>query len=374
MAGPPGEIYLHVGMPKTGTTYLQSVFSDSREELERQGLVLAPPRRRDGFWLSLAVREALNPRRDPPAALGVLERFADQVRSTAAPRVLVSDEQLGAASPAQVRRLLDACGDREVHLVLTVRSLARLLPSTWQQRVQQGGEAPPLDDFLDAVVSRRGRLAERWWSERGVQAVVDRWSAEVPAARIHVVTVPRGRSGALLDRYCDVLDIDPASLSSGSARPNTSLGRVQAEVLRRVREHVPPGLVNRHDYVPVGKWWLAQRHLAVQGGDPPRMPERLRAWCDEEAATTIELLRERGVAVSGDLDDLRPDDGAFDDGTPPSPEELVDAATRALASIAVERVEGRRARARTPAGPTPPGPRGRLGGRLGKRLLRRSGS
>ncbi|WP_395656092.1 hypothetical protein [Nocardioides sp.] len=364
MAAPPGEIHLHVGMPKTGTTYLQSVFLDSRAELERQGLELAPRGRPEAAWLSRAVRDAAHPRRDPPAARGVLDRFAEQVATSAAPRVLVSEEQLGAATEPQVRRLVDACGDREVHLVLTVRSLARLLPSTWQQRVQQGSRTPDLDTFLDEVASRRGRIAERWWFERGVEAVVDRWSTGIPLARIHVVTVPRGPSEVLLERFCAVLGVDPGRLSTGTARPNASLGRVQAEVLRRVGEQVPRKLVNRHDYVPVGKGWLGQRHLAEQGGAPPRMPERLRAWCEEEAERSIAMLRDRGVQVSGDLDDLRPDDGAFDDGVPPDPEELAAAAVRALASVAIERVEGRK---RARAGGDPPREEPRV-----RRLLRRS--
>lgn len=373
MSGPAGEIYLHVGMPKTGTTYLQSVFSDSHEELERQGLALEPLRRRETFWLSLAVREDLD-ERHPPAAFGIVDRFATQVAATTASRVLVSEEQLGAATRPQLDRLVDACGDREVHLVLTVRSLARLLPSTWQQRVQQGSEAPDLDDFLDAIASRSGPLAERWWFERGVEAVVDRWSTRIPVERIHVVTVPRGPSDVLLGRWCAVLGVDPARLSTGTARPNTSLGRVQAEVLRRVGEQVPPELMNRHDYVPIGKMWLGQRHLGAQSGAAPRMPERLRPWCEEEAERTIALLRERGVRVSGDLEDLRPDDGAFDAGTPPDPEELVDAAVRALASIALERLDERQARAHQPTVPHVPVHRRlrhRLGRRLGGRLRRR---
>ncbi|GAW51159.1 MULTISPECIES: hypothetical protein [unclassified Nocardioides] len=349
MVGTNGSIYVHVGMPKTGTSYLQSVYHNSAEQLSLEGLALAPPTRREAFWLSLAIRDGLHPERDPAAALHVLERFAEQVKDAEAERLLVSDELLGAASPVQIERLLEACRPREVHLVLTVRSLARLLPSTWQQRIQQGSEAPALDDFLDAVVDRQGRIGARWWDERGVQNVIERWSQYVPLDRVHVVTVPSGPSSEeLLQRYSTVLGVNPARLSTGAPRENASLGYAEAELLRLVRDRIPRGLLNRHEYVPVGKRWLAQRHLAPLGGPPPRMPLRLRTWCEAEAQSTIDYVRHHSLEVVGDLEDLRPLPEDFHDGSSVSSDELVEVAVRALASIALERLDDQREERPTP--------------------------
>jgi hypothetical protein len=349
MARTTGSIYLHVGMPKTGTSYLQSIYLNSGEQLHLQGLALAPPTRREAFWLSLAIRDGLHPDRDPAAALHVLERFAEQVSNADAERLLVSDELLGEASPVQIERLLEACRPREVHLVLTVRSLARVLPSTWQQRIQQGGEAPAFDDFLDAVVGKHGRIGARWWDERGVQNVVERWSTYVPPDRVHVITVPSGPpSRELLQRYSEVLGVDAAALSAGAPRRNASLGYAEAELLRLVRDRIPPDLLNRHEYVPVGKRWLAQRHLAPLGGPRARMPSRLRAWCEAEAQSTIDYLRARPLEVVGDLEDLRPRPEDFHDGSSVSSDELVKVAVGALASIALERLEDQRRERPTP--------------------------
>ena len=349
MVGTSGSVFLHVGMPKTGTSYLQSIYHNSGEQLLLDGLELAPPTRREAFWLSLAVRDGLHPERDPAGARHVLERFAEQVRTAGAERLLVSDELLGGASPAQIERLLEACHPREVHLVLTVRSLARLLPSTWQQRIQQGSEAPALDDFLDAVADKQSRLGARWWEERGVQNVIERWSRYVPQDRVHVVTVPRGSSSTeLLRRYSAVLGVDAARLSTDAPRQNASLGYPEAELLRLVRDRIPPDLLNRHAYVPIGKRWLAQRHLAPLGGPPPRMPVRLRPWCEAEAQSTIDYLGDRPVDVVGDLDDLRPLPEDFQDDVSVSSDELVEVAVGALASIALERLDDQRKESEAP--------------------------
>ena len=263
------RLYLHVGMPKTGTTYVQSVLHAGAEQLAEQGLTLLPATRRGSFRLSEAVRAGVP-----------VPRFGKRLAAAPTPRVLTSDEMLGGATSDQIARLLEACGDTEVHLVLSVRSLSRLLPSTWQQRVQQRGESPPLEEFLAAVVGREGELAERWWTDRGVVPVLERWADHVPRERMHVVTVPGAGADprSLLERHASVLGIDTSVLDEDSARPNPSLGWAQAEVLRQVKARVPREQLTREGYLPVGKRWLGARHLAAQQGEPPRMPSSLRAW------------------------------------------------------------------------------------------------
>lgn len=330
------QLYLHVGMPKTGTTYVQSVLHAAAARLPAQGLTMLPGTRRGNIQLSAAIREA-------PADEGRVARFARRLAKVETPRVLVSDELLGGATSEQIGRFLAACPGVEVHVVASVRSLSRLLPSTWQQRIQQRGETPSLPDFLDAVVSREGDLAERWWTDRGVVPVLERWSQHVPLERMHVVTMPRGRQGAgsdprtLLERYADLLGLDAGTLDLEVARANVSLGWAQAEVLRQVRERIPRALVNKQDYLPVGKGWLGAQHLAPQHGAPPRMPATLRGWCEDEAAATIAWLAERPVEVVGDTDDLRPEAADFVDDFTLDADAVAEAALAALASIALEK-------------------------------------
>ena len=136
--GTPRRVFLHLGLQKTGTSYLQGVFQENVAALAGQGLDLIPANRREAFELMLVVRERFNPERDPARAAAALDRIAAELAAAPGDRALVSQESLAAARPRQVRRLLDACGDREVHVVLTVRDLARQLPSSWQQELKAG--------------------------------------------------------------------------------------------------------------------------------------------------------------------------------------------------------------------------------------------
>lgn len=341
MAARHTRLYLHLGMPKTGTTFVQSVLHAGAEQVADQGLTMLPRTRKGSFRLSVAVRGGADADRN--GADAVLNRFGDRLAKVGTPRVLTSDELLGGASSEQIARFLDVCGDAEVHVVVSVRSLSRLLPSTWQQRVQQRGESPPLEDFLATIAGGEGELAGRWWTERGVVPVLRRWAEHVPMERMHVITVPGAGADprSLLERHGSVLGIDVAVLDQDVARPNVSLGWAQAEVLRRVKTRVPRALLTKQAYLPIGKQWLGAEHLAPQQGEPPRMPSSLRAWCEEEAASTIAWLAGRPLEVVGDLDDLRPQDEDFVADPRLDAEAVATAAIEALASIAIERTRER---------------------------------
>lgn len=338
MTAPGTQLYLHVGMPKTGTTYVQSVLHTGAEQLAAQGLTLLPGTRQGSFRLSAAIRGGTH-NGDQPGVDGAVKRFANRLAKVTTPRVLMSDELVGGASSDQIAAFLEVCGDAEVHVVVSVRSLSRLLPSTWQQRVQQRGESPALGDFLTAVASREGELAERWWTERGVVPVLERWAGHVPMERMHVITMPGAGADprSLLERHGTVLGIDVSVLDEGAARPNVSLGWAQAEVLRQVKLRVPRALHTKQGYLPVGKQWLGAEHLAPQQGEPPRMPSALRAWCEEEAASTIAWLAAQPLEVAGDLEDLRPQDRDFVDDPRLDADAIAEAAIAALTSIALER-------------------------------------
>lgn len=335
--------YLHIGFQKTGTTYLQTVFWQSEEALRQQGLELLTDSFRDTSHLMFAVRGLLSEGLHPPRAFTVMDRLADQAASSTADRALISQETLAPATPEQIQRLLGLIPDHEVHVVVTARDIARQLPSVWQERVKSR-ITDPYDAFLEDVV-RRGPAAGQFWQVHDLPDVLGRWGAAVSPDRVHVVTVPqRGAApGLLLERFCRVLDVDPQTLDRETHRSNTSIGLVQAELMRRVNlalgERLP---VDEPGYGVVGKRFLGEDVLAAQRGRPPRLPRSMEPWCRQIAEDWRRTIVDRGYQVVGDLDDLLPDPSVCADEVPDVHEaELLDAATEALATM-LDRVHAER--------------------------------
>lgn len=330
------RLYVHVGLQKTGTSYLQGVMRHNAARLATQGLDLVPASLRDAFELMLLVRNRYDEQRDPATVGDALERFGAELARASGERALLSQESLAAARPVQIRRLLEACGEREVHAVLTVRDLARQLPSSWQQGLK-GGSSQGFRQYLNQMQdSQREGSGKHPWIHLDPPQVLARWSEVLPAEHVHVVTVPPSGSAPtlLLERFCAVLDVDPLDLELEERRANTSLGRVQAEVLRRVNQGLSPELRRRQVYGSVGKRFFSSQVLSRQDGHPIRVPEEYRAWCEQVADHQVATLAAAGYDLFGTLEDLRCPDTAFS-GTerPPTDGEVAEASIAALVHL-----------------------------------------
>ena len=324
--------YVHVGCPKTGTSYLKSVLWASREQLAAQGLELPFSAPSDHFHLTLALRGMLDEEMDPPKAFSILERLPLALAQTQTPRVIIIHESLAPATTEQVRRLVNLLDGFQVHVIVTARDLARQIPSGWQQRIQQR-ERMTYPDFLKAVVDRQPAALD-FWINQDLLDITARWAADIPPDRMHLVTVPRtgARPGLLLDRFCSVLDVDPTSLQADTPRENPSLGAVQAELLRRINVALGDRLPHpRAGYGRLGKRYLAGRVLASQGGTPPELPHDRYEWCGRVSADVVAELRRRGYDVVGDLDELLPVQPA----DAPADAEVSEAAVAAAAAWAM---------------------------------------
>lgn len=337
---PARSLYLHVGLQKTGTSYLQGAMLASRDALAEQGADLVPPTKRGSYDLMLAVRRRYSSERDEDSDSATLRTFTTQLADTAAPRAVYSQEQLASAHPDHIATLMDACGDREIHVVLTVRDLARQLPSSWQQTLK-AGRSIGYPAYLRKLKSMEasGSVHAPWINLDPVR-VLSRWAAALPPDHVHVVTVPPPGSPPvlLLERFCEVLGVSPSSLHSEERASNTSLGRVQAEVLRRVNAELPDE-VRRHDvYGNVGKRFFAARVLSPQERRKILVPERFRDWCEAVTERQIAALEHAGYRVVGSLADLRcPDEAFIDTDTEPGEDEIAAASVTALSEIIARR-------------------------------------
>lgn len=332
------RLFLHVGLQKTGTSYLQAALLNGRESLADAGLDLVPPTKRESFELMVVVRDRYADRRDDESDRNILDRFTRQLAAATGSRAVYSQESLAAAGTAQVERLLAVCGDREVHVVVTVRDLARGLPSAWQEEIKAGSTARFGQHLRKLRRQEREGAGRNPWIHLDAAAVLARWGQHVPADRLHVVTVPPSGSAPtlLLERFASVLGVDPGLLEPEERPANTSLGLVQAEVLRRVNAQLPDEVHRRYVYSDVVKRSFARGVLGAQDGERILVPAKYRDWCEEVTARQVETLR--GYDVVGSLDDLACSDRYF----APEPQsarqrDVASASISALATMLAER-------------------------------------
>ncbi len=306
-AAAPRRVFLHVGSPKTGTTYLQNLVWAQRDEARAQGLLLPLERFGDHYLASVDVRGQAERPEHPPRAQGIWQRLVAEASAWSG-TVLVSHELFGAAPAARAQAAVESFGeDTEVHVVLTARDLVRQITAEWQEHVKHRSSRT-LAEFVADVRDDRGRTS--WfWRVQDFSGVLRRWGGTLPPDRVHVVTVPPpgAPQETLWVRYATLLGLDPTRFDTEVPRSNTSLGLEQTEFLRRVNAALGDRLPLPGPYPVVAKNLLAHQILAQRPGTRLTLSEADAAYAAEQSAAVAERLGAMGVDVVGDLADLVPD-------------------------------------------------------------------
>lgn len=306
-------VYVHIGLPKTGTTHLQDRLWRNRDIALRDADLLYPGNAIDDHFHA-AVH--LQPGRyldwvDPDFA-GVWPAMRAQMKAWPGTSLL-SHELFATATSDQIGRLVaDLSFADEIHVVVTVRDLARQLPSVWQENVKNQRRAT-LDEFVDRVAALLDdpslTVGEEgpFWEFQDYLAILARWREFVPAERIHVVTVSVKRGGptTLWERFLTALRIDPSTLTEMVPTANASLSAAQTEFLRRLNDRLQPDTIEWARYERVVKGQLIGDILFADAGGPPaELSLAQREWASDQSTRMIAALRAAGYDVVGSLDDL----------------------------------------------------------------------
>lgn len=316
------RLYLHVGLPKTGTTFLQAALRAHREELLENGFCY--PSLHEGAMFHASVEMTRSYKRwglSPEKVDGTFGRLVEQGRESGR-TVIISHEGFGRARPDDVERIKEYLSGFEVHVVITVRDIGRTLTAGWQEWVKNGG-GDTFEVFTDRMVGRIPKGLEgsgSFWTSQNIEDTLRRWAVVAPPERTHVVICPQGgaprdelwnRFAAALELRPDLVDLDAVE------RVNESLGAPQIALLRQVNvalgDRLPQPWHSR-----VSKRWFAQKLLSQVASGKPGTPPEVAAKFEEVSRRWIDGLVDGGHRTYGDLADLeiqaaRPGDRHPDD-------------------------------------------------------------
>lgn len=365
---------LHVGLPKTGTTFLQTIMWAQRDLLRERGFLYPGHERMNHFEVARSVGGGSGPG-------GISDRLRAELVAQARAwdgTALFSHEFLSQATAPQAAAFVDEIASDDVLVVVTARDYVRQVPAVWQEALKMG-VAGALGDFCDWFLAPGHQAAvreahesddvvgtphrEAWgWSTQDLGAVLDRWSRAVGRDRVRLVTVPQpGASRSLLwERWCEASGLDDTGLEHGMAFANESLGASQARLLT----HVVQRLSDEYDPLPYRHRWLRQYFghevLVPQGGSRIGLSQRHLDALRPVTDATLEEVAAAGYAVTGDLEELRSyeQSPAAVDPDQVSDSEALATATDAL-ELMIRDVRALTLRKDPPPPPPPPPPLGR---------------
>lgn len=295
---------LHIGPHKTGTTSVQGAFHHARRDVAAQGVHYAGPNRHPRQAAQAAATRSARGRRG--GSMRAWNGLVREIRRSRG-RVVVSSEWLSDAAPPDIRRIVDDLDPARVQVVVTLRPLASILASQWQQFVQAGvsiAYEPWLRTIFDGPDSGTGK---RFWHRHRHDRLIERWAAVAGPQRLTAVVADDRDHAAVLRVFERLLGLRDGTLQLDPDRTNRSLTRPEAELVRTMNDHLAGVGIEgpqRLDLVLFG----AAASLKLREADRAEPRILTPAWALERAAAAageiVDGIRGSGVRVVGDLDRL----------------------------------------------------------------------
>ncbi|MDC3001831.1 hypothetical protein OA174_04460 [Actinomycetota bacterium] len=334
------SVLLHIGVHKTGTTAIQAALADAREDLAAHG-IRYPGKLQAQHRAALALLGRPWGWNSRGGAVMDRRHFDTLVRRTANHdgRVVISSEFFCEAPPDKAIETVEALGGSDkVTVVVTLRNLGALLPSSWQQYLKYG-LTTPYEKWLEDVFAEPGssKISPTFWRRHDHGAVITRWANAVGAANIRVLVLEDVDRSAQFRAFAQMMGVpDEILVSRMDLTSNRSMTAAEAELLVRLNKRVKKQM-QWTDYVRLVRRGVALR--MVEGRDPGPDEPRLVTpdWALDAAAVqgaiSVETIASLGVEVFGNLEAL----GVRAPSSPEpasSPDQMpIDAAVAAVAAV-----------------------------------------
>lgn len=337
---PDQGVLLHVGVHKTGTTAIQAALADAREDLADHG-VRYPGKLQAQHRAALALLG--RPWGWNSRGGSVMDRrhFDALVRRATKHdgRVVISSEFFCEAPEDKALETAQSLGGpQQVRVVVTLRNLGKLLPSSWQQYLKYG-LTTDYEKWLEDVFANPGasKISPTFWRRHDHGAVIARWSKAVGAQNVNVLVLEDVDRSAQFHAFAQMLGV-PADLlvSRMDLTSNRSMTAAEAELLVHLNKRVKKQM-QWTDYVQLVRRGVALNMVESREPDPgePRLstPDWALDAAAKQGAASVEAIKGLGVNVYGDLDALAVRVPGSVAPTQPPTELPIDAAVEAIVAV-----------------------------------------
>lgn len=301
---------IHVGPHKTGTTTVQSAFHLNREALADHRIHYVGPR----LQPTQAVKATTGATPEGAARQAGLEdwaRLVSEARAADADQIVLSSEFLCEADDDVARQVIEDFGVAEPRVVVTLRPLAKIVPSQWQQFVQSG-TTKRIGPWVESVFEHTSDgTVKLFWKRHRHDALVERWVRVVGPENVTVVVCDSSDPDQLPREFARLLGLPPGVLVPGQAVANRSFTRQEAEVARRFNEQLKTLNEQRasrggkqikltFDEI-LGAWRHVKRRKPRRDEQPITLPPSVSGLVADLAQEMVDNIVATRAQVIGDL-------------------------------------------------------------------------
>ena len=315
---PANSIMLHIGAHKTGTTTLQAALFAASKHLEEQGVInLVAYGEETANPAARAVqRLPSSGSTGAPVAYNVWTTLVDQAKAHPNQLVSISAEAFAVSESLVIKSIVKDLGLDRLQVVITLRPLAKILPSQWQQDLHGAWLSLEFEEWLRETLKEVRPIKEigplqvphQFWFRHRHDALLQRWIDAVGSDRITLVVADDQQKSSLLENFEKLLSLSAGTLSSTGITRNQSMTLPEMQIMQRYGQLLESSelgkqIVARNRYHKALK---ILRKVRPENTNDARLI--VPAWSYQRVSEIqhemVERMQASGVAVIGTLDKL----------------------------------------------------------------------
>lgn len=338
---PQKQLILHVGFHKSGTSAIQETFHVQRSELLENGILYPNIGKKAHHRIAWALTQRAwgwKARGGETTPFKVFTKLAKVINRSKQDKVVLSSEFFSELTKEQIAHILSSVKGREIKILFTLRPLAKLLSSSYQQYLKYGTKAD-YESWLHSVLDEPGvsKVNPTFWKRHMHGDVVGRWVEAFGASQVTVLIVDEQKPEFLYQQLNSYLGLPDGFLKQQPTGTNRSLSLEEVSLLLEINRKFPkerswPEYLTfiRNGYIRE----LTDHVPLAEDAEKLPTPGWAIAKANEIASDSKTKIKNLGVQVLGNIETL--DTAKVPEGTP-SYASKIDIETVAAAMLGFDR-------------------------------------
>jgi hypothetical protein len=244
--------------------------------------------------------------------------MARLINRSKSPKIVLSSEFFSELTPEKIQVIASTIKNREVKVLFTLRPLAKLLGSSYQQYLKYGIKADYVE-WLHSVLDEPGvsKINPTFWQRHMHGDVVTRWVQVFGQGNVTVLIADEQRREFLYESLNKYLGLGPGFLKAQSTGSNRSLSLEEVSLLLELNRRFPKERQWNEYLVFIRNGYIRQLtdHVPLKEGSKKLLTPSWAVAKANELSTQSKLkIQQLGVEVYGDITSL--DRAAVPDGEP----------------------------------------------------------
>lgn len=338
---PKKQLTLHVGFHKCGTSALQESFAAQRGELQAAGVLYPSIGRKAHHRIAWALTQRAwgwKKRGGEVTSYKHFSKMVNLITRSNSPRIVLSSEFFSELTVDQIQKIASRIPGREVKILFTLRPLAKLLSSSYQQYLKYGTKAD-YSEWLHSVLDNPGlsTINPTFWTRHLHGEVISKWVDVFGKDNVTVLVIDEQRPEFLYDSVNDYLGLPVEFLKPQTTGSNRSLSVEEVSLLLELNRRFPKKRQWSEYLTFVRNGYIRQLtdHVPLKEGSQKLLtPSWAVAKANALATESKRKIRDLGVKLYGDIQSL---DSAIVPEGEPEYSTAIDIATVAQAMLGFDR-------------------------------------